>query len=97
MVPEAAVQRGPQGAFVYVVGADLKAQQRAVVIGHEDLSGAVVQSGLKPGERVVVDGASRLTDGAKVSISQPPGAVQPTPGSAAPASHRRAPAVAGAG
>jgi multidrug efflux system membrane fusion protein len=73
VVPEAAVQRGPDGAFVYVVGPDDKAVRRDVRIGHEDLSGAVVQSGVKPGERVVVDGAARLTDGAAVRIAQLPG------------------------
>ncbi len=96
VVPEAAVQRGPQGAYVYVIGPDLVAQRRDVTIAHEDLSGAAVQIGLKPGERVVVDGAARLTDGAKVAIAQPPGAVQPAPASAARPSHRRAPAVSGA-
>ena len=101
VVPEAAVQRGPDGAFVYLVGSDSKAARRAVVVGHEDLSGAVVKSGVAVGDRVVVDGAARLTDGAQVTVAQPPGAqtpgtVQPAPDSAARPSHRRAPAVSGA-
>lgn len=85
VVPEAAVQRGPQGAYLYVIGADLVARRRAVTVTHEDLSGAAIGSGLKPGERVVVDGASRLTEGAKVSIAQPPGTIQAVP---APTAHR---------
>ncbi len=74
VVPQAAVQRGPNGAYVYVVGADDKATRRAVRVGHEDITGAVIEDGLHPGEQVVVDGAARLTDGAKVTIAQPPGA-----------------------
>lgn len=71
-VPPVAVQRGPRGAFVFVVADDLKAQRRMVRVEHEDLATAVIAEGLQPGERVVVDGASRLSDGTKVTISAPP-------------------------
>lgn len=86
VVPQAAVQRGPNGAYVYVVGDDLLAVRRAVRVGHEDISGSIIEDGLKPGERVVVDGAARLTDKAKVTIAEAPGA---TPAPGAPV-HRRA-------
>ncbi len=72
VVPSAAVQRGPAGPYLYVVGEDLAARRRAVAIGHEDPQASIVESGLRPGERVVVDGAARLSDGAKVSIGTPP-------------------------
>ena len=72
VIPQAAVQRGPRQSFVYVVDHDNIAHRRNVTIGYEDDLGAIVTSGVEPGERVVVDGASRLTDGAKVSIVQPP-------------------------
>ncbi len=71
VVPPAAVQRGPQGSFVYVVAANGVASRRPVTIGHEDAQAAIVTAGLKPGETVVVDGASRLTDGSKVTVEQP--------------------------
>jgi multidrug efflux system membrane fusion protein len=65
-VPIAAVQRGPDGAFVYVLDDTDHAHRRAVQIPHQDESIAVIGSGLKPGEIVVTDGSSRLTDGAHV-------------------------------
>ena len=74
VVPPVAVQRGPLGPYVYVVNADQTVTRRLVKLGHEDLLAAIVTAGLQPGERVVIDGASRLTDGAKVAIVQLPGA-----------------------
>jgi multidrug efflux system membrane fusion protein len=71
VVPQAAVQRGPRGSFVYVVDPDSTAHRKNVTIGYEDTIGSVVTSGIEPGEHVVVDGASRLTDGAKVSVVAP--------------------------
>ena len=72
-VPTAAVQRGPRGAFVFVIPADLKAQRRQITVGHEDDQTSIVADGLRPGEQVVVDGAQRLTDGVKVAIAGPDG------------------------
>jgi len=71
VVPPVAVQRGPQGPYVYVVNDDLTTARRLVKVGNEDQVASVVTEGLRPGERVVVDGASRLTDGAKVTIVEP--------------------------
>jgi multidrug efflux system membrane fusion protein len=65
-VPIAAVQRGPAGAFLYVVDADGVAHRRSVTIPHQDENLAVIADGLKPGEVVVTDGASRVTDGVHV-------------------------------
>ena len=85
-VPPVAIQRGPRGAFVFVVGDDLKASRRPVTVGHEDLTVAVIADGIQPGDRVVIDGASRLSDGTKVSIPAPQrprpvaGARERTPG-----------------
>lgn len=78
-VPPVAVQRGPRGAFVFVVGDDLKAVRRTVTVGHEDPTVAVLAEGVQPGERVVVDGASRLSDGSKVTITAPPPRPGPRP------------------
>jgi multidrug efflux system membrane fusion protein len=66
VVPIAAIQRGPDGGFVYVLDTTDHAHRRLVQIPHQDESVAVIAAGLKPGEIVVTDGASRLTDGARV-------------------------------
>ncbi len=76
-VPTAAVQRGPRGAFVFVItsgpGSQGVAQRRTVTVGHEDDQVSVLTDGVRSGEQVVVDGAQRLTDGAKVAVAGPDG------------------------
>lgn len=71
VVPPVAVQRGPEGAYVYVVGRGDIAERRLVKIGHEDQVASIVTDGLAPGERVVIDGAARLSDKSKTTIVQP--------------------------
>lgn len=71
VVPPVAVQRGPEGAYVYVIGAGDIAERRLVKVGHEDQLASIVTDGLQPGERVVVDGAARLSDKSKANIVQP--------------------------
>ncbi len=86
-VPPTAIQRGPAGSYVYLVKPDDTVTRKVVQVGHEDESVSVVTAGLEPGDQVVTDGASRLTDGAKVQV-QTPGA----PAEAqAPERRRRAP------
>jgi len=68
VVPAAAVQRGPDGAYVYVVDKDDKAQVRQITTGLQTEALAVVKSGLKEGERVVVTGFSRLSGGENVRV-----------------------------
>ena len=70
-IPPAAVQTGPKGTYVFVVGADSTASMRDVVIARSTADAAVVQQGLTAGEQVVIDGQSRLTPGAKISAQQP--------------------------
>jgi multidrug efflux system membrane fusion protein len=65
-VPTQAVQRGAQGAYVYIVNTDNTVTRRPVSVSHQDDTLAVIASGLSPGDTVVTDGASRLTDGAHV-------------------------------
>jgi len=67
-IPVAAVQRGADGSFVYVVKRDLTVSVRNVTLGTQDSDKVDVLSGLQPGDTVVVDGADRLKDGAKISI-----------------------------
>jgi hypothetical protein len=49
-----------------------------VEVGHEDLHTSIIDSGLHPGERVVIDGAARLSDGRAVSIVPTPGVTPAT-------------------
>ena len=72
-VPTAAVQRGPRGSFIFVVRDDKTAERRPVTVGHEDGQTSVLANGARSGELVVVDGAQRLTEGAKVALAGPDG------------------------
>jgi len=78
VIPTGAVQRGPDGTFVYVVGADDKATMRPITVQKQDESQTVVASGLKPSEKVVTTGFARLTDGATVTV----GSDNPAPAAA---------------
>ncbi len=64
-VPTAAIQRGPQGAFVYTLDHDV-AHRHPVIVQRQTEQVAIVSQGLSPGELVVTDGASRLTEGSRV-------------------------------
>jgi len=68
LMPTAAVQRGTPGTFVYVVNRDQTVSVRAVTLGPTDKDVVAVEKGLAPGERVVVDGADKLRQGAKVEV-----------------------------
>jgi multidrug efflux system membrane fusion protein len=84
-VPLDAVQQGPQGQYVFVVGLDHKVAMQLVSV-RETLNGeALIDKGLSAGETVVVRGQYRLTPGTMVSLANPndPAAVpNPTPASA---------------
>ena len=73
IVPNAAVQRGPQGTFLYVVKADHTVETRKVEIGDTQSGEISIKAGLSPGELVVVDGAERLREGSKVELREPKG------------------------
>lgn len=69
VIPGAAVQRGTQGTFVYAVGADNTVEMRPVTLGPSQDGRVAVASGLSPDEVVVVDGADKLRQGAKVELA----------------------------
>ena len=69
VIPTGAVQRGPNGTFVFVIKDDNSVAMRAIVVQMQDETQTVVKSGVAPPERVVTTGFVRLTDGAKVAIS----------------------------
>jgi membrane fusion protein, multidrug efflux system len=71
VVPPSAVQRGPRGPYVFVIGQGDEVRRQDITTGYEDEQASIVLSGLKVGDRVVVDGASRLSDGKKVTLAEP--------------------------
>ena len=68
VVPTAAIQRSPQGTFVYLVKADQTVTVRQVKLGPSEGDESSIDEGLAPGDRVVVEGAERLREGSKVEL-----------------------------
>lgn len=75
IVPAVAVQRGPTGTgpFVYVVQEDNTVAVRPIKVGMTQGNDVSIDDGLQPGEKVVVDGAEKLTEGTRVTLRQPSG------------------------
>ncbi len=67
-VPSQTIEEGPEGRYAYVINADNTVARRTVTVASIQDGIAVVTKGLIPGERVVVDGQYRLTEGARVKI-----------------------------
>jgi membrane fusion protein, multidrug efflux system len=91
LVPNSAVQLGPNGNFVYVVKDDETVSVRKVTTGPADAEHTSISSGLEIGERVVIDGADRLREGAKVSVRNGAGrgaGGAAKPDAAEPAAHK---------
>ena len=80
LVPSAAVQRGPQGTFVFVVKGDQTVGVRAITVGVTHGEESSIESGLAPEDLVVVDGAEKLRDGTKVEIRAPRDSPPPATG-----------------
>ncbi len=78
-IPTGAVQRGPNGTFVYVVKDDSTVAMRPIVVQKQDETQTVVESGLSPPERVVTTGFVRLTEGSKVAVAGNDGAPAAAP------------------
>jgi multidrug efflux system membrane fusion protein len=66
IVPAAAIQRGPQGTFVYVIKPDHTVEVRPVALGPATGGDASIETGIAPGEQVVVDGVDKLRPGSAV-------------------------------
>lgn len=71
IIPAVAIQRGPTGTFVYVVQDDDTVALRQVKVGLSEANDVSIDSGIQAGDRVVVDGAEKLTEGMKVAVRQP--------------------------
>jgi multidrug efflux system membrane fusion protein len=92
LAPAEAIQRGPQGAYVYVVKPDKVVQMRRVQLGPSEGATVAVRSGVADNEALVVDGGEKVQDGARVepTVRKTPPAGGParpgaiTPGAAMP-------------
>jgi multidrug efflux system membrane fusion protein len=67
VVPTAAIQRGAPGTFVYLLNGDQTVTVKPVKLGPASGDRVAVEQGLSPGDRVVIDGADKLRNGAKVA------------------------------
>jgi membrane fusion protein, multidrug efflux system len=81
VVPDGAVERGPNGLYAYVVGSDDKVAARDITVSQEGDGRSVVVKGLSPAENVVTAGQYRLQQGSLVQSS----AASPAPPPAAAA------------
>jgi len=72
IVPAAAIQRGPQGTYVYVVSGGDTVNIRVVTITQTTGNNIGISSGLNPGDVIVIDGQDKLQDGSKVLTSTSP-------------------------
>lgn len=92
VIPNVAIQRGPQGTFVYIVGQDKVAQMRPVTTSLTTGDVAVISKGLEGGERVIIEGQNQVRPGGRVEPSTPgqggPGPGQPGGGSDRPRGQR---------
>ena len=71
VVPASVVQRGPNGAYAFVIKDDLTVEMRPVTVTRIERDEALIEDGLQAGERVVVDGQYKLQPGSKVKIPEP--------------------------
>ena len=84
-VPQRAVGESPEGPYVYVVGGDNKAERRLVKLGTWAGDDWIVQDGLKEGERVIIEGLTKVRPGGVISTAPPAGAPGAPAAQAAPA------------
>jgi multidrug efflux system membrane fusion protein len=86
VVPSQAVQNGQHGQFVFVIKPDMTVEARPVVVNRSNDGQAVIDKGVAPGERVVIDGQLRLVPGSTVEVKQ--AAVSPQPASGNPSAQK---------
>jgi multidrug efflux system membrane fusion protein len=70
-LPVTAINRGPNGSYVFVVGADKKVSMHPITVGWTQGDTVVIKSGVKPGDVVVTDGQMILKAGSLVRIASP--------------------------
>ena len=77
VVPSQALQTGQEGQFVFIVNRDQRVESRPVQVAWRADNDVVIESGLKPGERVVTDGQLRLVPGGKIKEVKPAQGTRP--------------------
>lgn len=77
VVPASVVQRGPEGSYAFVVQDDMTVEMRPVKVAFIEKLDAVIDSGLQPGEKVVVDGQYKLQPGSQIKVAEPTGTNAP--------------------
>jgi membrane fusion protein, multidrug efflux system len=70
-LPSAAIQRGPEGLFAWVVGPDRKAKMAQIKTGLTQDDKTIVESGIAPGDRIITAGQYRLQPGTAVQFEEP--------------------------
>ncbi|MDR3517455.1 MAG: efflux RND transporter periplasmic adaptor subunit [Azospirillaceae bacterium] len=90
-VPAVAVRHGPYGDFVWLVGANDTVRSHRVTVGSAVDDRILIDQGVAPGDRVVIDGYYRLDDGVRVSIEAAPPPAEEKPAAASPAAKPAAP------
>ena len=93
VVPSSVVQRGPQGTYAYIIKTDKTVEMRPIKVAQTEANVALIDSGLKAGEQVVVDGQYKLQPGAHVELTTPqpqPGTPSARPVQGSQATHRTA-------
>jgi multidrug efflux system membrane fusion protein len=73
-VPAAAVNQGPNGAFVFILGSNGRAVMRLVKVGWTEGAVAVIDQGVQAGETVVTDGQMTLKSGSLARVRKTPAA-----------------------
>lgn len=73
VVPASVVQRGPDGVFAFVIKEDQTVEIRPVKVAPIEQGEALIEEGLHPGERVVVDGQYKLQKGSRIKTADSPG------------------------
>jgi membrane fusion protein, multidrug efflux system len=81
LIPAPAVQRGPQGPYVYIATANGTAQMRQVTLGDSEGTDVQVTSGVAPGDQVITDGQDKLQENAKIEVRPENGAPGAVPSS----------------
>jgi multidrug efflux system membrane fusion protein len=92
VMPTSAIQRGAPGTFVYLINPDSTVAVKPVDLGPQSGERVAVRSGLSPGDRVVIDGADKLRNGAKVVVRESPAGGQAPPAAGMPAGAAAPPA-----
>jgi membrane fusion protein (multidrug efflux system) len=84
VIPQRAVLESPKGKFAYIVNAESRAEPRPLDVGDWTRDGWVINAGLKPGDRVIVDGVLKIGPGAPVKVTDDAAAPSAPAGKKAP-------------